>query len=685
MTTPAGRLTIKDIAALTGFTRAAVSNWRARHDDFPAPTADSPARRPLFDLDEVISWLATKDLLPEDAAEKQAQVQLQALMNTVRGVIPPTELVPVLLYLVALRKQAVTNKSSSAWQEIVAATTREELVQVLKDSASPTGAPLSESVDIAGRIRNSFSDQAASGLVAGIDELKIKDYGQAAQLIIDAFLGLGGRGRDSEFGTSKSASSALLVNAASTTTTPGGIIFDPACGIGGALLGLNKRIENLTIVGNDINPWAVAIAELHAYLADVPATFTRSDSLSHDLHEHLHAMTIVIEPPLSMRIDRDIQQELLVKAGIDVPGTLSSEESFLLYALTHLAPGGQAYILTGLGTGFRRQSTQLRQSLVAHGVVEAVLQLPPKLLSYSGIPTLLWVLRSPDPTPDATVLIADASEVTSPETQVHKWLTDMRAGRDTSIPSKRLTLAELITNDGTLVPAQLLREEPDQQEVHNKLRQSVSELSSTLELLQKTQAIRDELFDEFPTATDAASLQQLIDANLLIRHRGTYRSPKKDSPDSTGVSARLVPLRSHNGTIKEVRVPENTLWLEDQDILIPEYAGAPARVFNADDSRWVAPTEMTILRVTDSQLDPHYLVACINASFNEAANLGTVIQRRDFQQIAIPNLAGEHQTEIAGSLTKLADLQATAERLSQQVTQTVDAAMNLVRYGDNTN
>ena len=78
-------------------------------------------------------------------------------------------------------------------------------------------------------------------------------------------------------------------------------------------------------------------------------------------------------------------------------------------------------------------------------------------------------------------------------------------------------------------------------------------------------------------------------------------------------------------------------------------------------------------------------MTCINASFNEAANLGTVTQRRDFQQIEIPNLAGEHQTEIAGSLTKLADLQAAAERLPQQISQTVDAAMNFVRYGGETN
>lgn len=684
MTAPAGRLAIKDIAALAEVTRAAVSNWRARYDDFPAPTADSSARRPLFDLDEVISWLETKDLLPEEAAKKQTQVQLWALMNTVRGVLPPTELVPILLYLMALRKQAVTSSGPSAWQEIVAAAAQGELAHILEGIPSPTGAPLSGDVDIAGRIKTSFSERTASSLIAGLNKLKIKDYGQAAQVIIDAFLGLGGRGRDSEFGSSSSASSALLVNAATTTLDSGSTIFDPACGIGGTLLALNKNAENLTVVGNDINPWAVTIAELHAYLADVPATFTRSDALSHDLYEHLQATTIVVEPPLGLRVDRAVQRELLAKAGIDAPRSSFSEEAFLLYALTRLAPGGQAYVLTGLGAGFRGQATQLRQALVAHGVVEAVLQLPPKLLSYSSIPTLLWVLRFPGSTPDATVLIADASEVGSPENKVHKWLTDMRAGQETSIPSKRLTLAELITNDGMLSPAQLLREEPDQQEAYNNLHQSMSELSSTLELLQKTQAIRDGLFDELPTATSTTSLQQLIEANLLVRHRGTYRRSKSDRRD-TGVSARLAPIRAHTDTIKEVGVPDGTLWLEDQDLLVPEHAEIPARVFTEDDSRWVAPAEMTVLRITDPQLNPHYLVACINASFNKEANLGTVVQRRDFQQIAIPNLAHEDQIKVIESLTRLTELQATVERLSQQVRKTSDAAMTLVRYGNNTN
>src|SRR3954451_11291080 len=45
-----------DIARLTGYGRAAVSNWRRRHDDFPAPVGGT-ASSPLFALSQVETWL----------------------------------------------------------------------------------------------------------------------------------------------------------------------------------------------------------------------------------------------------------------------------------------------------------------------------------------------------------------------------------------------------------------------------------------------------------------------------------------------------------------------------------------------------------------------------------------------------------------------------------------------------
>ncbi|MGN2640571.1 N-6 DNA methylase [Nocardia takedensis] len=57
MAEPVATVTAADIARLTGFGRAAVSNWRRRHPDFPRPVGGTSAS-PLFSLAEVRDWLA---------------------------------------------------------------------------------------------------------------------------------------------------------------------------------------------------------------------------------------------------------------------------------------------------------------------------------------------------------------------------------------------------------------------------------------------------------------------------------------------------------------------------------------------------------------------------------------------------------------------------------------------------
>ncbi|WP_433320152.1 N-6 DNA methylase [Micromonospora chersina] len=62
------RVTAADIARLAGVGRAAVSNWRKRYDDFPAPVGGTAAS-PQFDLEQVEQWLAVQGKAPSVADE----------------------------------------------------------------------------------------------------------------------------------------------------------------------------------------------------------------------------------------------------------------------------------------------------------------------------------------------------------------------------------------------------------------------------------------------------------------------------------------------------------------------------------------------------------------------------------------------------------------------------------------
>ena len=52
MPQPSAHVTAAEISRIAGVTRATVSNWRRRHDDFPAPAGGTDSS-PLYDLEAV--------------------------------------------------------------------------------------------------------------------------------------------------------------------------------------------------------------------------------------------------------------------------------------------------------------------------------------------------------------------------------------------------------------------------------------------------------------------------------------------------------------------------------------------------------------------------------------------------------------------------------------------------------
>src|SRR5574341_1123446 len=65
------------MAGLAGVGRAAVSNWRRRHADFPKPVGGTPAS-PTFALAEVEAWLATNGKLDAIPAGDRLWQELRA-------------------------------------------------------------------------------------------------------------------------------------------------------------------------------------------------------------------------------------------------------------------------------------------------------------------------------------------------------------------------------------------------------------------------------------------------------------------------------------------------------------------------------------------------------------------------------------------------------------------------------
>ena len=268
-----------------------------------------------------------------------------------------------------------------------------------------------------------------------------------ATLIVDMLLGVGGRGFYSQFGTTQSASSRLLAEAAGTTVTD--TVFDPACGIGGTLLAL-ARAHDVAIVGADIAPTAVDVAKLQARLSGVSADFQCRDSLAHAVSSSRRRYrTVVVEAPLDQQADARHCQDLARSFDENIMVPARAHEAFLLCALRHLASDGYGYVLTSFSPGVSHQSAELRRLLLRRRQVEAIIQLPEKFLAYSHVNTLLWVLRG---SPTATTAVIDASDIPKSKLHVADWLTTLRAGRPLRVPHAVLTPATLLSDHDVLLP-----------------------------------------------------------------------------------------------------------------------------------------------------------------------------------------------------------------------------------------
>ncbi|MCQ0014142.1 hypothetical protein [Actinomadura madurae] len=70
-------MTAADIARLAAVGRAAVSNWRRRHDDFPQPVGGTAAS-PTFSLAEVEDWLRGQGKLADSPVRERVWQTLRS-------------------------------------------------------------------------------------------------------------------------------------------------------------------------------------------------------------------------------------------------------------------------------------------------------------------------------------------------------------------------------------------------------------------------------------------------------------------------------------------------------------------------------------------------------------------------------------------------------------------------------
>ncbi|MGW7644196.1 N-6 DNA methylase [Streptomyces bobili] len=329
-------VTGSEIARLAGVTRAAVSNWRRRYDDFPKPAAGG-ANSPLFDLAEVQAWLDRQ----RKGQEVSVEVQLWQALRGVYGDDMLGGLVEV-ARLLADRK---------AHTELPA-----DVVRLARDLAERDGAADAVSV-----LAERFTDSVRR---AGSDQI-------SSPRVVRAVRHFAG------------------------DVAPDATLFDPACGIGSLLLAVGPE-QGTRRCGQESDAHRAMFAQLRADLTGrVGVGIVTGDSLRDDRWTDLKADLVVCDPPVGEPYWG--REDLLLDPRWDfgTPSRAEGELAWLQHAYAHTAPGGRVLMILPASVAYRKAGRRIRAELVRRGILTQVTALPPGTAASHALPVHLWQLRRP--------------------------------------------------------------------------------------------------------------------------------------------------------------------------------------------------------------------------------------------------------------------------------------------------
>lgn len=671
-------VTAAGIARLAGVGRAAVSNWRRRHADFPKPVGGTETS-PSFALREVEQWLRDQGKLAEVPLRERVWQQLAG---------HPAGPVPALVHtgcaLLLLRD------SPTAWREI-AAVSDEAMAGVLSlaldDLLAARFGPAAEpgrAVHAPGRAELLPSVP----LLRGAAELAAQNG------VRETFEFLLGRQLDAnprQYTLTPPGLAALMAALAQTGKQPARTVLDPAAGTGALLRAVGRPTA---LYAQETDPDLAALTALrlalHTDSANGCALAVRTgDTLRADAFPQLAADAVLCHPPFNERNWGHDELAYDPRWEYGFPARTESELAWVQHALARLREGGTAVLLMPPAAASRRSGRRIRADLLRRGALRAVIALPAGAAPPYGIPLHLWVLRKPvgglRPSPEL-LLVDTAESAESPAAgpgatvpsggrdrldwqAVHSavlaaWqsfegeaegagegtgagagtgedTTGRAAGPESVRPAggrpgagRAIPVIELLDDDVDLAPARHL---PPPAAAGGP-----AELIRVRERLTETLGLTGTLTPPAVTPSDPAhwpltTVGELARAGALQLRTGgsgTGPVPVLTEHDVLGSAAP-------SGSLPADGPPEEPVLVETGDVVVPVLGGgAVARVIDDATAGAALGRNLQLLRPDPAALDPWFLAGFLRGTANnrQASSYASTATRLDARRLQLPRL-----------------------------------------------
>lgn len=625
-----------DIARLADVGRAAVSNWRRRHDDFPQPVGGTAAS-PLFSLPEVENWLRRNGKSYEMSLGERVWQRLRASGDDLQL----GDLVgcagAFLLYL---------RRDPGGWKGVRRS---QELAKRLHEAAAPVTADLPVPVGwslVDARLYRLLADLAAEQGPLGALELLCERYVEA---------------HSRRLSVTRADVADLVARLAALETAPQGegpTVFDPSCGVGALLL----PSAGARVLAQESGETAALLTAVRLLLRDLPARVVAGDSLRLDGFPGLRADVVVCDPPFNERAwgYEELTGDPRWEYGLPPRG--EPELAWVQHCLAHTRPGGLVAILMPAAAASRRPGKRIRGNLLRAGALRAVVTL------FAGGPDL-WLLRRPEAgeRPPSVVLMMDAEgELATVEAA---W-RDFTADPESEPPGAAHTvrIIDLLDDEVDLSPA---RHRPQHGEgdpavafgaAEERFRAATASLPRALPVLSPLGEPRD-----LPSAT----VGELVRAGLVTIHQGPPKMPSGAGDVPVLTAADLAAGGPPSGRTSP---GDGHIVIEAGDVVATiTLADGAARTVTEPGA--VLGPQLHLYRVDRDRMDPDFLAGYLRyAGVSGAVRAHPGASRVDTRRVRIPRLSLDEQRAYGRAFHELLALE-------DRLRETAALGETLIRLG----
>lgn len=638
-------VSLAEIARIVGVGRAAVSNWRRRHDSFPTRIAGTDVS-PQFSLEEVEQWLRDNGKLKDICGREFLWPRFETLGSREESGLAVAE--------VARRMRSTPVRTPPA-----------QLSQPARDLVA-------EAARLGRREgpRETFEFLLQRWLESHVRQLSTTPARLAALMTRMALAVRIDSGADRE-GSG---------DADSLT------VFDPACGTGHLPAATAQEYGSpLRVLACERDPALAALSSARlAFIAedqDVRSEVITADALRDDPFAEARADIALCNPPFN---ERDWGYEELATSqrwSHGLPPRTEPELAWVQHLLSHLKPGGAAVVVLPPAVASRKAGRRIRGSLLRTGALRAVVALPPGSAQPHSVSLQLWVLRaaadgpaSAPPSQDA--LLVDATNFARPGAREPgpDWdaldsfvLSAMETldhpEADPPQSAVRVPLLDLLDDEVDITPGRYTASSPEPSST--ELAFSWEEFGGLLNDLADHARRLSALGFDAESSQPAVTVGDLAKAGALTLRAG------QQPPDTPAPSrkATCVPLLSVADLLRDGSpsglMPAGTghAVAEDGDVVI---AGV-VRAFRA----WVHEgppialgPQLYTLRVDPAKLDAHFLAGCLRAPANgrQAGTHASSSSRVDIRRLQVLQLPLKEQATYAETFRRLTTFESLINR-----------------------